>query len=103
MIWLPILAACLGVYLFKLAGLSVPSAVLARPKVQRVAALLPIVLLAALIGVQSFGNGQSIHIDARVAGVVVAGVAVWRRAPFLVVVALAALTTALVRHFLPGS
>ncbi len=101
--WPAILAACLGVYLFKLAGLSVPPAVLARPKVQRIAALLPIVLLAALIGVQALGSGQAIHLDARLAGVTVAGVAVWRRAPFLVVVVLAVVTTALVRRFVRGS
>ncbi len=103
MIWPALLAGCVGVYLFKLAGLSVPAAVLQRPTVQRIAALLPIVLLAALIGVQAFGSGQTVHLDARVAGVAVAGLAVWRRAPFLLVVALAAVTTALVRHFLPGS
>ena len=103
MIWPALLAGCLGVYLIKLAGLSVPAAVLQRPTVRRIAALLPVVLLAALIGVQTFGSGQHVHLDARAAGVVVAGVAVWRRAPFLLVVALAALTTALVRHFLPGT
>ncbi len=103
MIWLPLVVGCLGVYLFKLAGLSVPSAVLAKPKVQRIAALLPIVLLAALIGVQTVGSGRSIHVDARLAGVVVAGVAVWRKAPFLLVVVIAAVTTGLVRHFVPGS
>jgi hypothetical protein len=103
MMWIAILAGCLGVYLFKLAGLSVPDSVLTRPKVQRIAALLPIVLLAALIGVQTLGLGQSVHVDARLAGVTVAGIAVWRKAPFLLVVALAAATTALVRHFLPGS
>jgi hypothetical protein len=101
--WIALLAGSLGVYLAKLAGLSVPESVLTRPTVQRVAALLPIVLLAALIGVQTLGLGQSIHVDARLAGVTVAGIAVWRRAPFLLVVALAAVTTALVRHFVPGS
>lgn len=101
--WPALLVGCLGVYLFKLAGMSVPLAVLQRPRVQRLAALLPIVLLAALIGVQTFGAGQSVSLDARVAGVLVAAVAVWRRAPFLLVIALAVLTTAVVRHVLPGS
>lgn len=103
MTWAAILVASLGVYLFKLAGLSVPAAVLARPVVQRTAVLVPIVLLSALIAVQTVGSGQAIHVDARLAGVAVAGVAVWRRAPFLLVVILAAVTTGLVRHFLPGS
>jgi hypothetical protein len=101
--WPALLAGCLGVYLFKLAGLSVPLAVLQRPGIRRLAALLPIVLLAALIGVQTFGSGRAVSLDARFAGVLVAAVAVWRRAPFLVVIALAVLVTALVRRFLPGS
>lgn len=78
-------------------------AVLQRPRVQRLAALLPIVLLAALIGVQTFGKGQAVSLDARLAGVLVAAIAVWRRAPFLVVIALAVVVTALVRHFVAGS
>ena len=48
-LWIGILVACLGCYLFKLAGLSVPKTVLERPKVQRIAALLPVVLLSALV------------------------------------------------------
>lgn len=103
MIWIAVLVASLGVYLFKLVGMSVPPVILSRPTVQRIAALVPIVLLSALIAVQTLGNGQSIHVDARLAGVAVAGLAVWRRAPFLLVVVLAAITTALVRHFVAGS
>ena len=103
MTWSAILVASAGVYLFKLAGMSVPVALLQRPRVHRIAALLPVVLLAALIGVQTFGNGQAVTVDARLAGVVVAAVAVWRRAPFLLVVALAVAVTAVVRHFVPGS
>jgi hypothetical protein len=43
----------------KLAGLSVPKSILERPRVQRIAALLPVVLLSALVAVQTFsiGNG----------------------------------------------
>ncbi len=103
MTWTALLVASAGVYLFKLAGMSVPVAVLQRPRVQRIAALLPIVLLASLIAVQTVGSGRAVVLDARLAGVVVAGVAVWRRAPFLVVVGLAVLVTALVRHVVPGS
>ena len=46
---------------------------------------------------------SSTVLDARAAGLAVAGLAVWRRWPFLVVVALAALTTATFRYFVPGS
>ncbi|GGL93262.1 AzlD domain-containing protein [Nakamurella endophytica] len=103
MIWIAVLVASAGCYLCKLAGLSLPASVLARPAVQRVAGLMPVVLLAALVAVQTVGSGQAVVLDARLAGVAVAGVAVWRRWPFLVVVALAALTTALLRLVVPGS
>lgn len=97
MIWTAVLTAALGCYLLKLAGLSVPSSVLARPGVARVADLLPVALLAALIAVQVLGDGRELVLDARVAGLGVAMVALLLRAPFLVVVAAAALTAALVR------
>jgi hypothetical protein len=56
-----------------------------------------------LVAVQAFSFGPELVLDARAAGLAVAGVAVWRRWPFLVVVALAALTTATVRYFVTGS
>ena len=97
MIWAAVVVAGIGCYLFKLAGLSVPQRILDRPVVQRVAGLLPIVLLAALIAVQTVGSGQRLLVDARLAGVAVAAVAVWRKWPFLLVVVLGCATTALVR------
>lgn len=102
-LWIGILVGCLGCYAFKLAGLSVPQSLLEKPRVHRIATLLPVVLLSALVAVQTFSFGPDLTLDARAAGLVVAGIAVWRRLPFLVVVALAALTTALVRVWLPGS
>jgi uncharacterized membrane protein len=95
--WAAILLGSAGCYLLKLAGMSVPQWVLDDPRVQRVAAVLPIGLLAALAAVQTFADGRHLTIDARVAGVAVALVAIWRRWPFLVVVGLAAATTALLR------
>ena len=70
---------------------------------QRIAALLPVVLLSALVAVQTFSSGPELVLDARAAGFAVAGVAVWRRWPFLVVVALAAFTTAWSGWWVPGS
>lgn len=103
MLWIGIAVGALGCYLLKLAGLSVPRTVLERPRVQRIAALLPIVLLSALVAVQTFSFGSALVLDARAAGLAVAGVAVWRKLPFLVVVGLAAVTTALFRYWFPGS
>jgi len=96
-LWVAVLVASLGCYALKLAGLSVPERVLARPVVQRVADLVPVVMLAALVAVQTLTTGERIVLDARLAGLAVGVAALLLRAPFLVVVAAAALTAALVR------
>lgn len=87
-------AVCYGL---KLAGMSVPDRVLRHPRVSLVADLLPIALLSALIAVQVLATDRSVTLDARVVGLGAAVVALVLRAPFLVVVVLAAATTALVR------
>lgn len=99
MTWLAILGCAAGCYLLKLAGLAVPGHVLERPAVRRIADTLPVALLAALVAVQVFAphEGHGIALDARVAGVAAAAVALLLRAPFLVVVLVAALTAALLR------
>jgi len=95
--WPAVLAGALGCYLLKLAGLSVPARILANPVVQRVAMALPVALLSALIVIQTFTSGQRLVLDARAAGLAAAAVAVLLRAPFLVVVGVAAATAALIR------
>jgi hypothetical protein len=97
MIWTAVIAASLGCYLLKLAGLSVPPRVLERPVVERIADLIPVALLAALVAVQVFGSGPRLVLDARTAGLGVAVVLLLLRAPFLVVVFGAALSAALLR------
>jgi branched-subunit amino acid transport protein len=97
MIWTAVLVSAVGCYLLKLAGLSVPPRILERPLVSRVADLLPVSLLSALIAVQVFGSGHQVVVDARLVGLGVAFVALLLRAPFIVVVFAAALSAALVR------
>lgn len=96
-LWTGVLVASVACYLAKLAGLSVPDRVLRHPRVSLAADLLPIALLSALVAVQVFGADRALVLDARVVGLGVAVVALLLRAPFLVVVAAAALATALVR------
>ena len=100
-IWLAVLGCAVGCYVLKLAGMSVPEEVLARPVVRRTADLLPVVLLAALVAVQVFvtrgPDGPELTVDARLAGLVAAFVALLLRLPFIVVVFVAALTAALIR------
>ncbi|MBA2953299.1 AzlD domain-containing protein [Nocardioides sp. MAH-18] len=97
MMWWAVLGAAVGCYLLKLAGLSVPPRVLERPVIARVADLIPVALLAALIAVQVFASGHDLVVDARALGLGVAVVLLLLRAPFLVVVFGAALAAALVR------
>ncbi|MGW6458909.1 AzlD domain-containing protein [Streptomyces sp. NPDC055078] len=96
-IWIAILATAVGCYAVKLAGLLVPASALERPLVQRLAALLPVALLAALTAQQTFSAEGSLVIDARAAGVAAAALALVLRAPFLVVVGAAVAVTAGVR------
>jgi branched-subunit amino acid transport protein len=97
MTWAAILVTAVGCYLLKLTGLSVPAKVLERPLVQRIADLLPVALLSALIGVQVLGEGSRLVLDARLVGLAVAVAALLLRAPFIVVVFSAALAASLVR------
>jgi len=96
-IWAAVLAGSLGCFVLKYAGMSVPKRILADRRVQKVAALLPIALLTALILIQTFTTGKHLVVDARAGGLAVACVAVLLRAPFLVVVAAACVATALIR------
>jgi branched-subunit amino acid transport protein len=95
--WLVILGTAAGCYLVKLAGLSVPARVLEHPVVERVADLLPVAMLAALIGVQVLADGQELVVDARLLGLGAAVIALLLRAPFIVVVVVAAAVAALAR------
>jgi len=97
MTWAAIVISSLGCYLLKLAGLSVPAHWLEAPLVQRIAALLPVALLAALAAVQALATGTHLVLDARLAGVAAAIIALVLRAPFLVVVGVAAAVAAGVR------
>jgi len=98
-IWAGILVASVSCYALKLAGVSLPQSWLRDPRIQRTVPLLPIALLAALVGTQTFSLGRHLVLDVRAASLVVAIVAVLLRAPFLVVVAAAAATAALLRLF----
>ncbi|MFD9330961.1 AzlD domain-containing protein [Streptomyces sp. NPDC060065] len=96
-VWIAIGATAVGCYVVKLIGLLIPAGVLERPLVQRLAALLPVALLAALTAQQTFADGHVLVVDAKAAGLAAAAVALILRAPFLLVVAAAVVVTAGVR------
>ena len=97
MIWAGLLVASAACYGLKLAGLSLPARWLQDARIQRTVPLLPVALLAALIATQTFSLGQHLVLDVRAAALAVAVIAVLLRAPFLVVIVVAAATAALMR------
>jgi len=97
MIWAAVIAAGVGCYLLKLAGMSLPPQLLEHRTVRRIADHIPVALLAALVAVQVFASGPELVLDARVGGLAFAVVALLLRAPFLVVVFGSALVAALIR------
>ena len=96
MTWTAVLVISGGAYLFKLVGVMAGNrfAVALEP----VAALVPPALFSAIIVIMAVADGPSIVVDARLVGVGLAAVAVWRRASFVVVVVVAMAATALVRQ-----
>ena len=66
-------------------------------KAQSVVDLVAPVMLIALVVTQTLGGDEEIVVDARVAGVAAAAVAIWRGAPIVVAMFVAALVTGLLR------
>jgi hypothetical protein len=100
--WTAVLAACAVCFALKLAGYLVPQRLLAGPRSARVAGLVTVALLSALVAVQTLGSGGSLVLDARVVALAVAAAALWLRAPFIVVVLLAAVVAAGLRAVTGG-
>jgi branched-subunit amino acid transport protein len=93
--WAALLIATAIAFGLKLVGYLVPADLLSEPHVKRVTAALPIALLAALVAIQAVtGPDGAFTLDARLAAVAVAVVALLLRAPFIVVVVLGAATAA---------
>ncbi len=92
-----LVALAAGTFLLKSAGPLLLGARRLPSGLQAVVDLLPAALLASLAIVSTVGDARSIVLDARIVGIVVAGLALWRRAPFVVVIVLASAATALTR------
>jgi branched-subunit amino acid transport protein len=96
-LWLLIIALSGAAYALKVLGFVVVGGRTLPPVLNRCLALIPASLLAALVAKDTFTSAQELVLDARAVGLVVAIVAVWRKAPFIVVVVAAMAATALVR------
>ncbi|POH63390.1 MULTISPECIES: AzlD domain-containing protein [Cryobacterium] len=93
-LWFWIVVACVVGFLTKLLGYLVPKKWLANPRVARIAGTLTIGLLASLTVANSVATGQQLVLDARLGALVAAAVALWLKAPFLVVVIVGAAAAA---------
>lgn len=96
-LWFWVLVACGIAYATKLVGHMVPGSWLRHPLVGRVSGLLTIALLAALVAMNTAGEGGGIAFDARIGALLAAAVALLLRAPFIVVVIVGAAAAAALR------
>ena len=97
MTWPAVLSLAAGTYLIRLVGLLLPGRVRVPAGVERYFDLGATALLLALVAVSTFTQDGGFVGWARPLGVLVGAVAAWRRVPFVLVVILAAGTTALLR------
>ncbi|MEX1080298.1 MAG: AzlD domain-containing protein [Homoserinimonas sp.] len=95
--WSIIIIASLGCLALKVSGYLVPPSFMERPRPSRVANLLTVALLAALVATQTFGAGTEIVVDARVPALLLAAALFALRVPFILVIIAAAATAALLR------
>ncbi len=95
--WTVVIALALGVYGQRAAGALFLKADRLPEPAKRVLDKLPLAIIAAVIALTTVTAGGQLSLDARLAGVAVAGFCAWRKLPMLVAVVAAAATTALVR------
>lgn len=97
-VWATILGASLGCYGLKLAGVSLPNSLLSHPRTRRIAGLLPVAMLSALIVTDLFDANRHYAVDwAALVGVGAGAIALWRGRSLVVVFLVAVATTALLR------
>ena len=96
-LWGWILVASALAYVTKLAGYFIPARWLENDRMPHVAGMLTIGLLASLTAMNAFSSGQMLAIDARAGALVAAACALWMRVPFLGVVIIGAVASAMLR------
>lgn len=98
MTWTLVLVLFAGAYAFKVTGLVILGGRTLPAVIDRCLALIPAAVVTALVVKDTFSNGQELVLDARAAGIAVATIAAWRRAPLIGVIVLGAAVTAAVRQ-----
>lgn len=97
MSWWPILLVSFGAYGFKALGVFGLSGRAQSHTNTLVSEFLPVAMLCALVALSTFADGRHLSFDARAVGLGCAALAVWRKAPFWVVVLVAVVVTAVSR------
>ena len=97
MTWAAVLSLAGGTYLIRLSGLLLRGRVSVPARVERYLDLGATALLVALVALSTFTQDGGFAGWARPLGVLVGAVAAWRKVPFVLVVIMAAATTALLR------
>ncbi len=95
--WAVVGLLAIGVYGQRAIGATSVDTSMLDARRQRVLAALPLAIVAAVIVLQTVTTDRALAIDARLAGLCVAGLCAWRRLPLLVTVLAAAAATAAVR------
>jgi branched-subunit amino acid transport protein len=95
--WVVVLVVGVFTTLFKAAGPVFVGRRQLPARIDAVVALIAPVMLTALVVTQTFGGDEELAVDARVPGVAAAAVAIWRGAPIVLAMAIAAVVTALLR------
>jgi uncharacterized membrane protein len=96
-VWTTVIVVGVGTVALKAAGPVVLGGRTLPPRIGGVLEALAPAVLAALVVTQLVGGDEELVLDARLVGLVAAAGAIALRAPILVVVAAAAVATALVR------
>lgn len=96
--WTVVIASSVIAFILKITGYIVPEKYLEKPTIKSITNYVPIVMLSALVVVQTFSQGQALVFDARVLGLVIALILLLFRTPFIVVVIAAATVSALFRY-----
>ncbi|MGX7829210.1 AzlD domain-containing protein [Actinokineospora sp. 24-640] len=94
---LPILVLAAGTFAFRVGGMLLRERLTLSARVRELMSTAAVVLLVALVATSALAKGPEFAGWSLPAGVLVGGVLAWRKAPFVVVVVAAALTTALLR------
>ncbi len=98
-LWIGVIGTSALAFALKYLGHSVPERYLTNERMLRINTLIPIVLLSALVAVQTVADKSKLVIDQRLAGVAVAGIALALKAPYFVVVIAAAITSAAIYNW----